>query len=98
LPGSFFVYTIIIVKLTYDPEKNARNILERNLPFDMLEDLDWSTAVIIEDTRKNYGERRFRVFGHIGHRLYAAVFTPRGDAIHVISLRKANSREIQRHG
>ena len=86
------------MKITYDPAKNAANIERRELPFDLIGDLDWATAVIVEDLRKDYGEPRFRVFGYIGDRLYAAVFTPRQDALHVISLRKANSREEKRHG
>jgi uncharacterized DUF497 family protein len=86
------------VKITYDPAKNTANIERRNLPFDLIEELDWSTAVIVEDTRRDYGEPRYRAFGYIGNRLYAAVFTPRSDALHVISLRKANSREVKHHG
>lgn len=86
------------MKITYDPTKNAANIERRGLPFDLIADLDWATAVIVEDIRRDYGERRYRVFGYIGDRLYAAVFTPRRDALHVISLRKANNREVKRHG
>lgn len=86
------------MEITYDPAKNAVNIERRGLPFDLVADLDWSSAVMIEDTRKAYGERRFRVFGYIEERLYAVVFTPRGTAVHVISFRKANSREIKHHG
>ncbi len=86
------------VRITYDPAKNAANIERRDLSFDLIADLDWSTAVIVEDMRRDYGEPRFRAFGYIGDRLYAAVFTPRRDALHVISLRKANSREVKRHG
>lgn len=84
--------------VTFDPGKNARNIAERGLPFDMVDDIDWNAAVMIEDTRKDYGERRFRVFSYIGDRLYAAVITPRNDTVHVISLRKANAREVKEHG
>lgn len=86
------------MEITYDPAKNAVNIERRGLSFDLVADLDWSSAVIIEDTRKAYGERRFRVFGYIEERLYAVVFTPRGTAVHVISFRKANSREVKHHG
>lgn len=86
------------MKITYDPAKNAANIEQRGLTFDLIAELDWSTVIMIEDQRKDYGERRFRVFGYIGERLYAAVFTPRGNAVHVISFRKANSREVKRHG
>lgn len=86
------------MEITYDPVKNAANIARRGLSFDQVAELDWSSAVIDEDTRKTYGERRYRVFGYIEERLYAVVFTPRGAAVHVISFRKANSREVKRHG
>ncbi len=33
----------------------------------------------------------------LGPRLHVAVITYRGDAMHVISFRKANSREIKRY-
>jgi len=86
------------MEITFDPAKNARNIFERGLSFEMVAEMEWERAIILEDMRKDYGERRFRVFGHIVGRLYVAVFTPRGDAIHVISLRKANSREVNEYG
>lgn len=86
------------MRITFDPKKNADNIRDRQLPFDYVEKLEWSTALIVEDIRKDYGERRFRVFGYIEDRLYAVVFTPREDAVHVISFRKANSREVKRYG
>lgn len=59
------------MRITYDPAKNATNIERRKLPFDLIAELDWSTAVIVEDVRRDYGERRYRVFGYIGDRLYA---------------------------
>jgi len=64
----------------------------------MVDDFDWNEAVIIEDTRNDYGERRFRIFGFIRGRLYAAVITPRNETAHVISFRKANAREVKEHG
>ena len=54
--------------------------------------------MILEDVRKDYGERRFRVFGYIEGRLYAVVFTPRESAVRVISFRKANLQEVKRYG
>ncbi len=86
------------MKISFDPKKNADNIRDRSLPFDDVAGLDWSSAVVIEDIRKDYGESRFRVFGYIADRLYAVVFTPRDDAVHVISFRKANIREVKRYG
>jgi uncharacterized DUF497 family protein len=86
------------MKVTFDPKKNADNIRERQLSFDEVSKLEWLSAVILEDVRKDYGERRYRVFGYIDERLYAVVFTPREDAVHVISFRKANIREVKRYG
>lgn len=63
--------------ITYDPAKSERNEHERGLPFALVESLDWSAAVIEEDDRRDYGERRYRVLGFIGDRLFAMVFTPR---------------------
>ena len=86
------------MKITYDPTKNAANIEVCGLSFDRVADLEWASADIVEDARQDYGERRFRVFGHLDGRLHVVVFTPRGEAVHVISFRKANGREIKRYG
>jgi uncharacterized DUF497 family protein len=47
--------------VTFDPDKNAKNIAERGLSFERVADLDWDTAVIIVDTRRDYGEPCLRV-------------------------------------
>ncbi len=85
------------MRITFDPAKNARNIEERDLPFELVAQLDWETAVAVEDTRKDYGERRLRVLAFLGERLPAAVITMRCDAVHVISFRKANKKEVRRY-
>jgi uncharacterized DUF497 family protein len=93
----FFVTTINPIEITYDPGKNEINIQLRGLPFDLVLDFDWSSALVNEDTRKDYGERRYQALGFIGERLLVVVFTPRAGKVHVISLRKANSREVKRY-
>ena len=80
-----------------DPDKEDRNLAERGLSMDLAERLDWATALIWEDTRKDYGERRYCVLGFIGERLHSVVFTPRNGKPRVISLRKANKREVKRY-
>jgi uncharacterized DUF497 family protein len=72
------------VPISFDPRKNERNIAERGLSFEL-----------VEDVRRDYGERRFQALGMITGRLHALVFTPRAGRVHVISLRKANRREIR---
>jgi uncharacterized protein len=83
------------MRLTFDPAKNARNIAERGLSFERVAELDWETAVSQEDTRKDYGETRIQVLAFLGKRLHAAVITVRGDALQVISFRKANRKEVK---
>jgi hypothetical protein len=93
------VDTIKTTAITFEPAKNEVNVRRRGLPFSLVKDeFDWQTAKVIEDARRNYGERRFRAFGYIGARLFAVVFTPRAGGMHVISLRKANRREVRKHG
>ncbi len=77
----------------FDPEKNARNIRARGISFERFADMDLETALAVDDTRVDYGERRIRIIGHIGGRLRAAVITHRGHNVRVISLRRARSRE-----
>ncbi len=86
------------MKIEFDPAKAARNILERGLPFELVRELDFSTATVVEDTRKNYPEQRWIATGYVGQRLFVICFTPVRDGIRVISLRKANQREIEKHG
>ena len=77
----------------FDPVKSAKNRRERGIGFERFADMDLDTAISVEDTRKDYGERRLRVLGRIEGRLHAAVITARGDTLRVISLRRANTRE-----
>lgn len=49
------------------------------------------------DTRRNYGEKRMVGCAPIGQRVYCVVFTDRGQKRRVISLRKANVREVKRY-
>ena len=84
--------------VTFDPEKNARNIAERGLSFEPVADVDWETAVIVEDTRRDHGEPRLLVMARVDGRLHAAVVTPRGEDLHVTAFRKANKREVKRYG
>jgi hypothetical protein len=53
------------VRVEFDPAKNLRNIRTRGLSFDLVLHLDWETALTLEDTRQDNGERRFRVLGMI---------------------------------
>jgi uncharacterized protein len=91
------VDTINSMLVTFDPSKNARNVAERGIPFRLALRFEWTTALIGEDTREDYGERRFQALGFVGDKLHMLVFTPRPPALHVISLRWANERERRKY-
>lgn len=83
------------MKIEYDPSKNQRNIEVRGLSFELVHNFDFDN--VIETVQIVDGETRYFVLGYIHQRLYALVYTLRGDALRVISLRKANPREVKRY-
>lgn len=85
------------MQIDFDPAKNAKNIQERGLDFDLARQFDFCTAWVAQDTRRDYPERRFQALGYLGQRLHMLVFTPTPHGIRVISLRRANAREVQRY-
>jgi uncharacterized protein len=85
------------VDISFDAAKNVRNIATRGISFEQALAFEWDSALIVEDTRKDYGEHRFQAIGLIAERLHVLVFTPRSGRTHVISLRRANKREVKRY-
>jgi uncharacterized protein len=52
----------------------------------------------VADSRFDCGESRQIAFGFINNRLFVCVYTDRDDKRRIISLRKANSREVKLYG
>ncbi len=82
----------------WDDEKDARNRRLRGFGFDLVHRFDFATAKIVEDTRRDYGERRFRAVGRIEGRPYMVVFTPRNGRLRIISMRRMHEKEARRYG
>lgn len=53
--------------------------------------------LVREDSRHSYGEIRFQLMGSIDGRLFVVIYTPRRDAVRIISARKANQREVRQY-
>jgi uncharacterized DUF497 family protein len=85
------------MKIDFDPKKSKKNIDDRGLPFELVADFDWETAVYAEDVRKDYPEQRYVALGFLNERLHVLCFTPIDGGVRVISFRKANSREVKRY-
>ncbi len=83
------------MKIEYDEAKNQHNIKTRNLDFDLAYEFDYNNA--IEVTQVVDGEKRYFALGYIQKRLHALVYTLRGDKVRIISLRKANKREVKKY-
>lgn len=83
------------MEITFDPDKDAANVAKHALSLALARDLEWDTLQWKEDTRRNYGETRMAGYAFMGERLYGVVYVVRGDVLRVISLRKANQREVK---
>jgi len=83
-----------MAKIEFDARKSERNAVERGLPFERVADFEWEEAVVIADVRRDYGERRLVATGCLDGRLHVLCFVRIPDGVRVISLRKANKREV----
>jgi uncharacterized DUF497 family protein len=81
--------------ITFDAAKSDSKVEKHGVALDMAKQLAWSDVMYYIDTRIDYKELREVGFGVIGERLYCVVFTQRGDAMHIISMRRANKREVK---
>ena len=83
--------------IEFDPAKNTRNIELRGISFDLAAEMEFDSALVLLDTRKDYGEHRFSATGIIAGRVHVLIFKPTQAGIRVISLRKANEREVKQY-
>lgn len=83
------------MKIEFDSAKNQRNIESRGLGFALAAEFDFEGALEVEQVVE--GELRYFALGYVGSRLHALVYTMRSDTVRVISLRKANKREVRRY-
>ena len=88
-----FNVSTLNLEISFDQLKSKRNELLRGLSFNLAIQFEWSTAIISADIRHDYGESRYAAMGFLAEKLHVLVFTPREKAVHIISLRRANSRE-----
>jgi uncharacterized protein len=85
------------MEITFDPAKDASNVRKHGISLAAATHLDWDGLVEFRDDRFEYGEDRFIGYGPIDGRLYCVVYAETDAGIRVISLRKANKREVARY-
>jgi uncharacterized DUF497 family protein len=79
--------------ITWDDDKRQRNL--RDHGFDLVDarQLFAGPTWVVEDTREAYGEQRLVAYGFVRGRFAVCVYTYRGEARHIISLRKGTNYE-----
>ncbi|ADE10624.1 BrnT family toxin [Sideroxydans lithotrophicus] len=83
------------MRIEFDPAKDAANHAKHGVSLSMAVDLDWEAALVWVDERLEYGETRMIALAPKTETLYCVVFVNRGELRRVISLRRANRREVK---
>jgi uncharacterized protein len=80
----------------FDAAKSEANLAKHGIDFVDGQAL-WSDAAAIEAPARTEGQPRTLVLGQIGQTIWAAIITYRGDAIRIISIRRARHEEVARY-
>ncbi len=83
--------------ITFDPDKDSRNQEKHGISLEDAARLDWGSALCWEDARRDYGETRQVALAVLERRVHVVVFVERPGGRRVISLRKANVKEVMRY-
>lgn len=83
------------MELEWDEDKRQDALQDRNLDFADVERFDADSLDTVEDMRFHYGESRYITFGYLDERLTMYCWTWRGHRMRIISMRKANDRELK---
>jgi uncharacterized protein len=85
------------VDIEFDQDKHDITLRERGLDFARAAEIFAGVTVTIDDCRRDYGESRFITVGLLENRAVVLVWTPRGAARRIISMRYANDREKKKY-
>ena len=87
--------------MTFHPAKDAANLAKHSFSLLDAVGFEWDTAVVWPDARRDYGEPRMVACGYIDLLIMSVVFVDRPPEQpterRIISLRKANTREVKRY-
>lgn len=77
----------------YDPGKSAANLVKPGIDFEQAQAL-WDDPWLLEVPARTEDEPRFLSIGKIEGRHWVAVWTPRGETVRIISVRRARKEEV----
>ena len=85
------------MKIEFDPAKDAANQLKHGVSLALVAELDWDAALVWIDERFDYAEMRMIALAPETETLYCVAFVDRGLTRRIISLRRANRREVKHY-
>ncbi|MCM5693900.1 BrnT family toxin [Sinorhizobium meliloti] len=80
----------------FDPAKSATNLEKHGIDVDAAQAL-WLDDRLLEVPAKTEDEPRSLAIGQINGKHWTAVFTYRGTAIRIISVRRSREKEIEQY-
>lgn len=83
------------MRIEFDPAKDASNQTKHGVSLAMAGELDWEAALVWVDARFEYSETRMVALAPKTKILYYVAFVDRGEVRRIISLRRANRREVK---
>jgi len=85
------------VRIEFDPAKDKANQAKHGVSLALAVELDWEAALVWFDARFEYDELRMIALAPKTEILYYVAFVERGQARRIISLRRANRREVKHY-
>ncbi len=85
------------MRIEFDSAKDAANQAKHGVSLALAIELDWEAALVWVDTRCEYEELRMIALAPKTETLYFVAFVERGVARRIISLRRANRREVSHY-
>lgn len=83
------------MRMEFDPAKDISNQSKHGVSLSLAIELDWEAALVWVDERVEYGETRMIALAPKTETLYYVAFVDRGNVRRIISLRRANRREVK---
>jgi uncharacterized protein len=85
------------MRIEFDPSKDEGNKARHGVSLALARELDWDAALVWVDDRFEYVELRMIALAPKADILYYVALVDRGEARRIISLRRANRREVKHY-
>ncbi len=85
------------MRIEFDATKDATNQAKHGVSLSLAVELDWEAALVWVDERFEYNEIRMIALAPKTEILYYVAFVDRGSVRRIISLRRANRREVKHY-